>query len=333
MQGDTGDADARRRARRRRPSEAWGGIDVWVNNAAALHGQAVSRDDERGLARPAGGEPPRLLLRLPGCARQMIAQGRRADRQRHLGRRHPADRRPLGLRHREGRHPRPDEDRSPSSSARSGITVNALAPGATDTPLNQVAYTPRYARRTTSGSRSGGSRRPRRSPTRSSSSPPTRRDTSPASSSSSTAASILNGNVGHAHTRTSQRSTWQSRVEPSRTSSPAVGRERPTDDAVDDLNPGRPGRHARDGAALDGHRHRCAIAAAADAFPAWRAMSPIRRGQIFASGLADHRGASAEEIARLITREQGKTLAEARGEVPAHSVLGWIGYQGGSSPG
>jgi aldehyde dehydrogenase (NAD+) len=76
-----------------------------------------------------------------------------------------------------------------------------------------------------------------------------------------------------------------------------------------------------------------ALAAASDALPAWRAISPIRRGQILvrASRLVEDR---AEELARLLTREQGKTLAEARGEVPrVIQFLGWVGHQGGSIQG
>ncbi|MDQ8702712.1 aldehyde dehydrogenase family protein [Streptomyces sp. LHD-70] len=64
-----------------------------------------------------------------------------------------------------------------------------------------------------------------------------------------------------------------------------------------------------------------AVDAAAAALPAWRALGPIRRaahlteaGRLLA--------ARAEEVAAAITREQGKLLAEARGEVQrALSVL------------
>jgi NAD(P)-dependent dehydrogenase (short-subunit alcohol dehydrogenase family) len=64
-----------------------------------------------------------------------------------------------------------------------GITVNALSPGATDTPLNQVAYTPEVRRNYNSGSRSATLPRPRRWRTRSSSWPPTRLATSTGTSS------------------------------------------------------------------------------------------------------------------------------------------------------
>jgi aldehyde dehydrogenase (NAD+) len=102
------------------------------------------------------------------------------------------------------------------------------------------------------------------------------------------------------------------------------------DGAVEDVNPARPddvlARVPLSTAAdVDG-----AIAAAADAFPAWRAVSPVRRGQLLvkAGRILEERQ---EEIARLVTREQGKTLTEARGEVPrASGFWGWVGQQGGS---
>ena len=105
------------------------------------------------------------------------------------------------------------------------------------------------------------------------------------------------------------------------------------DDSVDDVNPADPADVLATvplSSAKDADR---AIAAAADAFPAWRAMSPIRRGQILlrAARILEDR---TEELARLLTREQGKTLAEARGEVPrAFGFFGWIGNQGGSIQG
>jgi NAD(P)-dependent dehydrogenase (short-subunit alcohol dehydrogenase family) len=48
----------------RRVEDAWGGIDVWVNNAARLLVRPlVETSDEDGTAAPR--EPARLLLRLP----------------------------------------------------------------------------------------------------------------------------------------------------------------------------------------------------------------------------------------------------------------------------
>ncbi len=106
-----------------------------------------------------------------------------------------------------------------------------------------------------------------------------------------------------------------------------------TDDAVDDLNPARPGDVLARVPLSTAADTEAAITAAAGAFPAWKATSPIRRGQILirAARLIEERQ---EELARLITREQGKTLAEARGEVPrVMQFMSWIGNQGGSITG
>ncbi len=57
-----------------------------------------------------------------------------------------------------------------------------------------------------------------------------------------------------------------------------------------------------------------AVAAARRAFPSWSAMPAPKRGEILyrvARTLAEHK----EELARLMTREMGKVLAEARGDV------------------
>jgi acyl-CoA reductase-like NAD-dependent aldehyde dehydrogenase len=106
-----------------------------------------------------------------------------------------------------------------------------------------------------------------------------------------------------------------------------------SDQTVEDLNPADPSDVIARTPLSSGDDARAAIKAAADAFPAWRAMSPVRRGQILikASRILEDR---LEEIAQLITREQGKTLAEARGEVPrAVQFWGWMGYQAGSIQG
>src|SRR5690348_15194592 len=57
-----------------------------------------------------------------------------------------------------------------------------------------------------------------------------------------------------------------------------------------------------------------AVARAQAAFPAWRATPPQERARYFfklRQLLEEH----SEELARLITTEMGKTLADARGEV------------------
>lgn len=57
-----------------------------------------------------------------------------------------------------------------------------------------------------------------------------------------------------------------------------------------------------------------AIAAAKAAFPGWAAQTPVARGRVLskASQLLEARK---PELAKLLTREEGKTLAEATGEV------------------
>jgi acyl-CoA reductase-like NAD-dependent aldehyde dehydrogenase len=57
-----------------------------------------------------------------------------------------------------------------------------------------------------------------------------------------------------------------------------------------------------------------AIAAAQKAFPAWASMTPVARGRVLskASQLLEARKA---ELSELLTREEGKTLAESTGEV------------------
>ncbi|MFG2887531.1 aldehyde dehydrogenase family protein [Streptomyces sp. NPDC048297] len=57
-----------------------------------------------------------------------------------------------------------------------------------------------------------------------------------------------------------------------------------------------------------------AVDAAADALPRWRAAGPIRRAEYLAAA-GRILGERAEEFASAITREQGKLLTEARGEV------------------
>jgi succinate-semialdehyde dehydrogenase/glutarate-semialdehyde dehydrogenase len=77
---------------------------------------------------------------------------------------------------------------------------------------------------------------------------------------------------------------------------------------------------AKGGAIETGH----AIAAAAEAFPAWRALTAKERSikvRRWGELMLEHRDALAE----LLTREQGKPLSEARGEVGyAASFLEWF---------
>jgi len=57
-----------------------------------------------------------------------------------------------------------------------------------------------------------------------------------------------------------------------------------------------------------------AIAAAQDALPAWRALPAKDRAQLLRRWF-DHINAATEDLARILTAEQGKPLAEARGEI------------------
>ncbi|MST94680.1 MAG: aldehyde dehydrogenase family protein [Pedosphaera sp.] len=72
-----------------------------------------------------------------------------------------------------------------------------------------------------------------------------------------------------------------------------------------------------------------AIEAAKKSFPAWAALTPVARGRILgkASQLLEARKA---ELAELLTREEGKTLAEATGEVQRAADIfrffGGLGY-------
>lgn len=79
----------------------------------------------------------------------------------------------------------------------------------------------------------------------------------------------------------------------------------------------------------DGRDARAAIDAAARAFPGWAAQTPVARGRILgrASQILESRK---EELARLLTREEGKTLAESTGEVQRaidiFRFFGGLGY-------
>jgi alpha-ketoglutaric semialdehyde dehydrogenase len=71
-----------------------------------------------------------------------------------------------------------------------------------------------------------------------------------------------------------------------------------------------------------------AVAAAAEAFPGWRATPAPARGAILfsAAELLDERF---DDIVATLTREEGKTLAEAKGEVTrARDILRYFGGEG-----
>jgi succinate-semialdehyde dehydrogenase/glutarate-semialdehyde dehydrogenase len=71
-----------------------------------------------------------------------------------------------------------------------------------------------------------------------------------------------------------------------------------------------------------------ALAAADKGFKAWRKVSAFERGKILRKA-ADLVRARAEEIAKVLTQEQGKVLAEARLEVQsAADVIDWYAGEG-----
>src|SRR5580698_2453195 len=71
-----------------------------------------------------------------------------------------------------------------------------------------------------------------------------------------------------------------------------------------------------------------ALAAARDAFPAWRAKPPHERGRILKRA-ADLLRERSEDIARIATQEEGKTLAEARVELGmAADIFEWYAEEG-----
>ncbi len=73
---------------------------------------------------------------------------------------------------------------------------------------------------------------------------------------------------------------------------------------------------------------RRAIEAAAEAFPAWAAKTAKERAQVLRRWF-DLMMAHQEDLARILTAEQGKPLAEARGEIAyAASFLEWFGEEG-----
>ncbi len=73
---------------------------------------------------------------------------------------------------------------------------------------------------------------------------------------------------------------------------------------------------------------RQAIAAAEAAWPAWRALTAVQRGRILRRW-ADLMLANQDDLALIMTSEQGKPLAEAKGEIAyAASFLEWFAEEG-----
>jgi len=70
-----------------------------------------------------------------------------------------------------------------------------------------------------------------------------------------------------------------------------------------------------------------ALEAASEALPAWSRMPAPKRGEVVERA-ADLLRAEQDEVARLLTREEGKTVAEAKGEIyRAYNVLNYTAGQ------
>jgi NAD(P)-dependent dehydrogenase (short-subunit alcohol dehydrogenase family) len=143
--GDTGDVDAIDGLAARVVDE-WGGIDVWVNNAARLMVKPLvetTDEDWHGLLR---GNLHGYFYGCRAAARAMLAGGNGG--------------RIVNITSAVRTQAVPDLTAYAASKgaimsltmtlalelAPAGITVNAVAPGAIDTPLNKTAYTPEVRR-------------------------------------------------------------------------------------------------------------------------------------------------------------------------------------------
>lgn len=99
-----------------------------------------------------------------------------------------------------------------------------------------------------------------------------------------------------------------------------------TGETIEDLNPADTNEVVAVFPSMTAEDAGRAVEAAAEAFPGWKAMTPVARGAILqrAAELIRER---VETIARDLTREMGKTLKEARGEVTRASFF--FDYYGG----
>ncbi len=92
-------------------------------------------------------------------------------------------------------------------------------------------------------------------------------------------------------------------------------------------NPADPSEVVGKGFLASGREAEAAITAASEALPAWSRLPAPKRGEIVERA-GDLLRAEQDEVARLLTREEGKTLADAKGEIyRATNVLNYTAGQ------
>jgi alpha-ketoglutaric semialdehyde dehydrogenase len=97
---------------------------------------------------------------------------------------------------------------------------------------------------------------------------------------------------------------------------------------LEDLNPARPSEVVAEVQAADATLAEEALAAARDAYPAWRALPAPARGEVLRRA-ADLLEARACDVGRDLAREEGKTVAEGVGET--RRAVGILRYYAGQT--